>query len=96
MSEELLPNPTELDPNFEGPTFKRAQDTPDYQAPGSEENRENKSWQAVRDECRSGGAMDERCNIIAAANGTGKLEVVAKRLSCGCILILEDSDEVGL
>ena len=51
-----------------------------------------REWEAIRDECVSGGNLDDRCNIIAASNGTGRLEVVAKRLSCGCILILADSD----
>lgn len=71
------------------PTFKRTQETLDYNPDRSERN-----WEAVRDECRSGGAMDERCDIIAAANGTGNLDVIAKKLGCGCVLVRADTDEV--
>lgn len=73
------------------PTFVRTQDTFDYEP----DKTTQKNWQAVRDECRSGGAMDERCNIVAASNGNGRLNVVAKRLECGCILIPDDAEEIG-
>lgn len=59
-----------------------------------ERNYTEKSWEAIRDECVSGGAMDARCNIIAASLGKGHIEVVAKKLACGCILVPVDSDEV--
>lgn len=72
--------------------FIRTQDTLNYQP----DTTTTKQWQAVRDECVSGGALDARCQVVAASLGTGKLEVVAKRLACGCILIPDDSDEVGL
>lgn len=68
----------------------RTQATENYQP----DRTTQKEWTAVRDECISGGAMDSRCNIIAASLGTGTLDVIAKRLSCGCILI--QSDEVAL
>lgn len=54
------------------------------------------NWQIIRDECRSGGAVINTCNVVAAAEGTGELNVIAQRLECGCILIPEGSDEVGL
>jgi hypothetical protein len=56
----------------------------------------NRQWEAIRDECVAGEALDDRCNIIAASLGTGKLEVVAKRLACGCILVPADSEEIVL
>lgn len=66
----------------------RTQVTADHQS-----NFQERQWEAVRDECASGGAMDERCSIVAASLGHGKLEVVSKKLSCGCILVPLDSEE---
>jgi hypothetical protein len=72
-------------------SFVRTQETVNHQV-----DRTEKQWEAIRDECVSGGAMDDRCSIVAASLGTGTLEVVAKRLSCGCILVPAGSDEVTL
>jgi hypothetical protein len=72
-------------------SFIRTQETADH-----EPNYTNRSWEAVRDECVSGGAMDERCNIVAASLGKGHIDVVSMRLSCGCIMVPADSDEVVL
>lgn len=73
--------------------FARTQVTADPAFPGSAENREEKSWEVIRDECDSGGAMDARCNIVAASMGVGKLDVVAKRLACGCLMVALDDIE---
>lgn len=72
-------------------SFVRTQETADH-----EPNYTNKSWEAIRDDCVSGGAMDERCNVVAASLGKGHIEVVAQRLACGCILVPEGSGEVIL
>lgn len=72
-------------------SFTRTQETANYQ-----KNTDVVEWEAIREECRSGGAMDDRCNIVAASLGTGKLDVVAKRLVCGCLLVPVDSGEVVL
>lgn len=71
-------------------TFKRVQETENF-----EPDTKSREWEAIRDECVSGGAMDDRCNIVAASLGTGSLHEVAKRLSCGCILVLSGGDEEG-
>lgn len=72
-------------------SFIRTQETLDYQR-----NYEETSWVAIREECISGGAMDDRCNIVAASLGNGKLNVVLKKLKCGCILVPADSEEIIL
>lgn len=69
-------------------SFVRTQVTANY-----EKSREEKQWEVIRDECDSGGAMDERCNIVAASLGKGHLDVVAKRLSCGCLMVAVDDIE---
>lgn len=72
-------------------SFVRTQLTENY-----ERSTEEKQWEVIRDECDSGGALDERCNIVAASLGKGNLDVVAKRLSCGCLMVaLDDIDELG-
>lgn len=71
-------------------SFVRTQVTEDY-----EPNREEKQWEVIRDECDSEGALDERCNIVAASLGKGNLDVVAKRLACGCLMVaLDDLDRL--
>lgn len=72
-------------------SFVRTQETTDH-----EPNYSTRQWEAVRDECISGGAMDERCNVVAASLGKGHIVVVAQRLACGCILVPEGSDEATL
>lgn len=67
-------------------SFVRTQATENYEADRTTE----KQWEVIRDECDSGGAMDTRCNIVAASLGQGKLDVVAKRLSCGCLMVAVD------
>lgn len=69
-------------------SFVRTQVTQDY-----EKNTDQKEWEVIRDECDSGGGLDERCNIVAASLGKGRLDVVAKRLSCGCLLVAVDEIE---
>lgn len=69
-------------------SFVRTQVTENY-----EKSRAEKSWEVIRDECDSGGAMDERCNIVAASLGKGHLDVVAKRLACGCLMVAVDEIE---
>lgn len=69
-------------------SFVRTQVTANY-----EKSREEKQWEVIRDECDSGGAMDERCNIVAASLGKGHLDVVAKRLACGCLMVAIDEIE---
>ncbi len=64
-------------------SFVRTQATEDYESDHTTE----KQWEVIRDECDSGGAMDTRCNIVAASLGKGKLDVIAKRLSCGCLMV---------
>lgn len=73
-------------------SLKRTQVTEDYQP----DKTTNIEWEAIREDCVSGGALDDRCNIVAASLGTGRLEVVSKRLSCGCILVPVDADEAIL
>lgn len=70
-------------------TLTRTQVTANYEPDKTTE----KQWEAVRDECASGGALDERCNIVAASLGTGQLEVVSKRLACGCVLVRVDVED---
>lgn len=85
MSEEYTPE------EVVEQSFVRTQVTADY-----EKNRTEKQWEAIRDECDSGGAMNESCNIVAASLGKGTLDVVAKRLSCGCLLVAVDAlEETG-
>jgi hypothetical protein len=69
-------------------TFSRTQTTENYKKNTSEKN-----WEVIRDECDSGGALDERCNIVAASLHGGSLDVVAKRLSCGCLMVAVDEIE---
>ncbi len=73
-------------------TFNRTQETAEYESDKTTET----FWEAIRDDCVSGGAMDARCSIVAASLGTGKLEVVVQKLRCGCQLIRSDSDDVIL
>lgn len=72
-------------------SFVRTQETANH-----ERNYTNKSWEVVRDECVSGGAMDERCNVVSASLGKGHLEIISQRLICGCILVPADGDEATL
>lgn len=51
----------------------------------------SREWIAVRDGCVSGGSLIDSCDIIRASQGTGQLEVVEKKLSCGCVLIREST-----
>lgn len=69
-------------------TFVRTQTTKNYEKSSKEKN-----WEVIRDECDSGGALDERCNIVAASLGKGHLDVVAKRLVCGCLMVAVDELE---
>lgn len=70
----------------------RTQATANYEADKTTE----KQWEVIRDECDSGGALDERCNIVRASLHGGSLDVVAKRLSCGCLMVAVDEiDELG-
>lgn len=87
MSEELEQyTPEELVET----SFVRTQLTENYERSTTE-----KEWEVIRDECDSGGALDERCNIVAASLGKGHLDVVAKRLACGCLMVaLEDIDRL--
>lgn len=66
-------------------SFHRTQVTEGYEKSTTEKN-----WEVIRDECDSGGALDERCNIVAASLGKGHLDVVAKRLACGCLMVAVD------
>lgn len=68
-------------------SFIRTQATADYTPDKTTE----KNWEVIRDECDSGGALDERCNIVAASLGKGNLDVIAKRLSCGCLMVAVDA-----
>lgn len=61
----------------------------------SEETKTTREWTAIRDECVSGGTLSDDCNLVAAAHG-GDLEVVMKKLSCGCILVPGDVEEIFL
>jgi len=69
-------------------SFVRTQVTENYK-----KNTKKKNWEIIRDECDSGGALDERCNIVAASLNGGSLDVVAKRLSCGCLMVAVDEIE---
>lgn len=72
-------------------TFVRTQVTENYK-----KNKKEKNWEIIRDECDSGGVLDERCNIVSASLNGGSLDVVAKRLSCGCLMVAVDEiDELG-
>lgn len=70
-------------------SFVRTQVTADYEP----DTQTEKSWEVIRDECDAGEALDERCNIVAASLGKGKLDVVAKRLVCGCLMVALDAIE---
>lgn len=61
-----------------------------------EPNFTNRSWEAIRDDCVSEGAMDERCNVVAASLGKGHIDIVSYRLVCGCVLVPADGDEAVL
>lgn len=61
-----------------------------------EANVENtREWTAIRDECVSGGNLTDDCNLVQAAHG-GQLIVRSKVLSCGCILVPGDAEEIIL
>lgn len=53
----------------------------------------NREWTAIRGECVSGGQLTADCNLVAASQGKAEIEVVLKKLSCGCLLVPADSDE---
>lgn len=72
-------------------TLVRTQETENH-----ERNYSNRSWEAIRDECIAGDALDARCNVVAASLGKGHLEVVSQRLICGCILVPAEGDEAVL
>ena len=67
-----------------------------YETDNYQRSTETKEWTRISDECVSGGALTDNCNIVAASKGTGQLNVIAKKLSCGCILIPVDTDEISL
>lgn len=92
LNSELAKYEAELETNPLDQSFIRTQETLNYNPDKTTEI----SWEAIRDECVSGGAMDDRCNIVAASLGGGKLHVVSKRLICGCILVPVDNGEVIL
>lgn len=54
-----------------------------------------REWTAIRDECVSGGQLTDDCNLVAATHGAD-IEVVMKKLVCGCILIPGDAVEIIL
>lgn len=55
------------------------------------EDKAVRTWEAIQDECEANGdPTSEVCSIVYASLHGGGLEVVAKKLSCGCILILQD------
>lgn len=61
---------------------------------GTEETgRTSTNWVADRENCDSEGELDDRCNLIAAGTFGGKLQVVSKTLSCGCVLYREEEEE---
>lgn len=55
--------------------------------------RQTKEWTAIRGECVSGGELNDLCNLVASAQGKAEIEVVMKKLSCGCLLVPTDSEE---
>lgn len=57
--------------------------------------RPTREWTAIRDECVSGGQLTPDCNLVQATHGAD-LEVVMKKLSCGCILVPGDAEEIIL
>lgn len=69
-------------------SFVRTQVTANY-----EKSIQEKNWEVIRDECDAGESLDERCNIVAASLGNGHLDVVAKRLVCGCLMVAVDELE---
>ena len=69
--------------------------TKSYETASHEPDRTTKQWEAIQEEC-VGGGLDDRCSIVSASLGTGKLEVVSKRLACGCWLVASDAEEIVL
>lgn len=55
------------------------------------EEKTSREWTAIRGECVSGGQLTEDCNLVAAAHGAD-LEVVMKKLVCGCLLVPSNED----
>lgn len=58
-----------------------------------EDDKNVREWVAIRGECISGGDLNDLCNLVAASQGKADVEVVQKKLVCGCILVPADSDE---
>lgn len=56
----------------------------------------SKEWTAIRGECVSGGELNELCNLVAASQGRAEIEIVQKKLVCGCILVPTDAEEIIL
>ena len=77
--------------------IERYQDVSEVEVLDAEPNATSREWQAIRDECIAGESIeDPRCNLIGAIHFGAKVEVVAKRLSCGCILVPADAEEIIL
>lgn len=55
----------------------------------------SREWTAIRDECVSGGNLTDDCNLVRATHGA-PVEVVMQKLSCGCILVPGDAEEILL
>jgi len=72
--------------------FQRTQETENYQPDTTTQS----MWNVVRAECVAGELLAPPCEIFKASADGGRIRIVAQRLACGCILIPDDSEEVGL
>lgn len=67
-------------------------ENPNYEPQGNR----TREWVAIRGECISGGELNDFCDLVAETQGVRRLEVVQKKLACGCILVPADSEEIIL
>lgn len=76
-------------------SYKETREVEVLDAPDKKKTRE---WQAIRDECvdKDDITEDSKCNLVATGFGKAELEIISKTLSCGCILVPSDSEDIYL
>lgn len=53
----------------------------------------NKRWDVNANNCEGSG-VTELCDVVAASQGLGQIDVIEKKLACGCVLTPGDPEEV--
>lgn len=64
--------------------------------PANSEPKATREWGSIRDECVSGGQLNDLCDLVAEAQGVRRMNVIQMKLACGCIMFPSNIDEILL